>query len=153
MTRQLLDVNVLFALVWQRHEGHSAAHQWFAKSAGRAWATNTLTQLGVLRLLANPVVTQSVVGPAAALEILETIISHPGHEFWPLDSTATDMLKPMGERVLGHQQWTDAVLLGQAIQRGGILVTFDAGLKQLAKREYASHVTLLKLSDGTAATH
>ncbi len=32
MNRHLLDVNVLLALVWPRHESHDAAHAWFAKS-------------------------------------------------------------------------------------------------------------------------
>jgi len=56
MIRHLVDVDVFLALVWPRHESHAAAHAWFAKSGRRAWATNALTQLGVLRLLTNPVI-------------------------------------------------------------------------------------------------
>jgi predicted nucleic acid-binding protein len=70
MNRHLLDVNVLLALVWPRHESHAAAHAWFAKSGHKAWATSPLTQLGVLRLLTNPAVTQGTVSAAAALEAL-----------------------------------------------------------------------------------
>ncbi|HUY14198.1 MAG TPA: hypothetical protein VMX16_11300 [Terriglobia bacterium] len=54
MNRHLPDVNVLLALVWPRHESHAAAHAWFAKSGQQAWATNALTQLGVLRLPTPP---------------------------------------------------------------------------------------------------
>jgi predicted nucleic acid-binding protein len=50
MNRDLPDVNVLLALVWPRHESHAATHAWFAKSGQHAWATNVLTQRGVLRL-------------------------------------------------------------------------------------------------------
>jgi predicted nucleic acid-binding protein len=56
MTRHLLDVNVFCALVWPRHEGHTTAHDWCARSGHRAWAINPLTQLGVLGLLTNPTV-------------------------------------------------------------------------------------------------
>lgn len=58
MSRQLVDVNVLLALLWPRHEGHLAAHAWFAKSGHRAWATNPLVEVGVLCLLTSPSVTQ-----------------------------------------------------------------------------------------------
>jgi len=33
----------------------------------------------------------------------------------------------------GHRQWTDAVLLWQATERGGVLVTFDSGVKTLGR--------------------
>ena len=89
MNRHLLDVNVLLALVWPRHESHDAAHSWFAKSGHKAWATSPLTQLGVLRLLTNPAVTQGAVSAASALEAVNEATRHEGHEFWPLDREMT----------------------------------------------------------------
>ncbi len=144
MNRHLPDVNVLLALVWPRHEGHASAHGWFAKSGQQAWATNALTQLGVLRLLTNPAVTQGAVSATTALGILSEATSHAGHDFWPLDREVPTALKPMAGRVRGHQQWTDAVLLGQAIERRGVLVTFDSGVKQLAAGDSSGHVLLLR---------
>lgn len=143
MTRQLPDVNVLFALLWPRHEGHAPAHLWFG-TAQRAWATNPLTQLGVLRLLTNPAITQGAVSAAAALDVLHELISRAGHEFWPLDHSIPDVLRPLVARLQGHQQWTDAALLRHVIVRKGSLVTFDAGIKVLVERDAASHILVLK---------
>jgi uncharacterized protein len=144
MNSHLPDVNVLLALVWPRHESHAAAHAWFAKSGRHAWATNALTQLGVLRLLTNPAVTQGAVSAATALDVLGEATSHAGHEFWPLDRERPAALKLMAARVRGHQQWTDALLLWQAMERGGVFVTFDPGVKELAAGELSSHLWLLR---------
>lgn len=144
MTRHLLDVNVLLALLWRSHESHSLAHAWFARTGNRAWATNPLTQLGVLRLLTNPAVTRGAVTPASAVDVLNDAVRHEGHEFWPLDRTMTAGLKKAAGNLRGHQQWTDAVLLWQAAARDGVLVTLDSGVRQLAGREFANRVVLLK---------
>lgn len=144
MNRQLADLNVLLALLWPRHESHEAAHAWFAQSGHRAWATNPLVQLGVLRLLTNPAVTQGAVSPATALHALSETTSQSGHEFWPLDREVPVSLKPLAGRLKGHRQWTDALLLWQATARDGVLVTFDAGVKELAGAEFGGHVLLLK---------
>ena len=144
MNRHLPDVNVLFALVWRRHEGHAAAHVWFGGAGQRAWATNPLTQLGVLRLLTNPAITQGAVSAEAALEAVTETTRHTGHEFWPFDFAITDSLRPIVAKLQGHQQWTDAALLRHAIARKAVLVTFDAGIKALADRDALSHVLVLK---------
>lgn len=144
MNRQLPDVNVLLALVWPRHESHAAAHAWFAKSGQHAWATNALTQLGVLRLLTNPAVTQSVVTAVSARDVLREATSHPGHEFWPLDRSTPAGLDLMAARIRGHRQWTDALLLWQAMEQGGVFITFDSGVKELAVGEMRNHLLLLK---------
>ena len=146
MNRHLLDVNVLLALVWRRHESHDAAHSWFAKSGHKAWATSPLTQLGVLRLLTNPAVTQGAVSAASALEAVNEATRHEGHEFWPLDREMTIGLQALAARLQGHRQWTDAVLLWQATERGGVLVTFDSGVKTLAPRDAVNRVLILKRS-------
>lgn len=144
MTCHLVDVNLLLALLWPRHENHNAAQTWFAKSGHRAWATNPLIQLGALRLLTNPAVTQGTVAATTALDVLSEATSHPGHEFWPLDGEAFGTLKTLAPRIQGHQQWTDALLLSQAAHRDGVLVTFDTGVKALAAPEFTSRVLLLK---------
>jgi uncharacterized protein len=144
MNRQLVDVNVLLALLWPRHESHAAAHAWFAKSGHKAWATNPLTQLSALRLLTNPAVTQGAVSAVTALEVLREATSHAGHEFWPLDREVPLDLQAIGKKVQGHHQWTDALLLQQAVDKGGVLVTFDRGVKELAAGEWSRHVLVLK---------
>lgn len=144
MKRYLPDVNVLLALLWRRHEAHAAAHEWFVKSGQHAWATNTLTQLGVLRLLTNPAVTQGAVSAVTAMSVLGEATRHAGHEFWPLDRKATAGLEIIAGKISGHQQWTDGLLLLQATERGGVFVTFDSGVKKLAGGEASDHFCLLK---------
>ena len=144
MNRHLLDVNVLLALVWPRHESYAAAHAWFDKSGQQAWATNVLTQLGVLRLLTNPSVTQTAVTAFAAWDLIRENTTHSGHEFWPLDRQMTEGLELMASRVRGHQQWTDALLLWQAKEKGGVFVTFDSGVKELATGKLRNHFLLLR---------
>lgn len=144
MNRHLVDVNVLLALLWPRHESHAAAHDWFAKSGYRAWATNPLTQLSVLRLLTNPTVTRGAVSAASALEVLREATSHTGHQFWSLNRGLPASLKRIAGQVRGYRQWADALLLWHATARNGVLVTFDSGVKELAGGEWSSHVLLLK---------
>jgi hypothetical protein len=144
MNRYLPDVNVLLALLWPRHQCHAAAHAWFAKSGHHAWASNVLTQLGVLRLLTNPAITQGAVSAVTALGVLSEATTHPGHEFWPLDREIPPGLKPLAAKITGYRQWMDAVLLCQAMQREGLLVTFDSGVKELARGELSGHLLILK---------
>ena len=143
MSRALLDVNVLLALLWPGHMGHRAAMAWFGKSGHRAWASNPLIQLGVLRLLTNPKITQGVVGAPAALEVLAGATRHEGHEFWPLDGDVTAALRPVCGSLTGYRQWADALLLAQAAERGGVVVTFDSGLRELASGSKHGRVLLL----------
>jgi uncharacterized protein len=144
MKRQLPDVSVFLALLWPRHEGYAAAHTWFEKGGHRSWATSPLTQLGVLRLLTNPAVTQGAVSAATALAVVMDATRHDGHKFWPLDRDTASGLTAVAGRLRGHGQWTAAVLLGQALERDGVLVTFDAGLRELAPREARARVLVLK---------
>jgi predicted nucleic acid-binding protein len=95
-------------------------------------------------VLTSPAVTQGAVSTATALAVLSEATSHARHEFWPLDHDALAGLKPLAAKVRGHQQWTDAPVLWQAMEHDGVLVTFDAGVKDLATGELRSHLLLLK---------
>lgn len=144
MIRQLPDVNVLLALLWPRHEAHAAAQRWFETQGSRAWATSPLTELGVLRLLTNPLITQGAVTSSAALSVVTEFTTHKGHEFWPLERKTMLGISAFVGRIRGYRQWTDAALLAQAAARDGVLVTFDSGLKELAPRDSQDRVLLLK---------
>jgi predicted nucleic acid-binding protein len=78
------------------------------------------------------------------VEALREVASHPGHEFWPLDREVHASLKPIAKKLTGHQQWTDALLLCHAIDRDGVLVTFDSGMASLAAGQWKGRVLLLK---------
>ncbi len=126
MRRALLDVNVLLALAWPNHQHHALAHRWFAKEGRLGWATCALTQLGFVRLSANPAYTAQGVSPAAALGLLEGLTGHAAHEFWnnapPLHSEALT-------HAAGHRQVNDAYLLQLAASHRGRLATFDARVR------------------------
>ena len=129
--RYLADVNVLLALLWPRHVHHEAAQKWFAAHGHRNWATNTIVQLGAIRLLTNPAITNGAVNPLTAVRVVAEATSHPNHQFWALDKTANSMLAGAEILVKGYRQWTDLFLLRHAVDRKGKLVTFDKGMAEV----------------------
>lgn len=128
MTRFLLDVNVLIALIDPAHVQHNRAHDWFAASGQEAWATCPLTENGVLRVVGHPRYPNSPGTPAAVAELIAILRSLGGHEFWPDDiSLFDDRLVDFG-RLLDSSQVTDTYLLALASAHGGMLATFDRHL-------------------------
>jgi toxin-antitoxin system PIN domain toxin len=144
MSAHLADVNVLLALLWPRHVHHAAAQAWFAAQGHRGWATNPVTQLGVIRLLTNPAVTKDAVNGRTALSTLALATGHPKHHFWPLDQPVTSLLAGAGSSVTGYRQWTDLFLLRQAVEKKGKLITFDAGLASVSDKESRASLLILK---------
>ena len=55
-----------------------------------------------------------------------------------------DLTARFAWRILGHQQVTDAYLLGLAIKENGALVTFDRGIKYLAGSEFSQNLVVLE---------
>ena len=141
---QLADVNVFLALLWPRHVHHTAAQAWFAAQGHRNWATNSITQIGVLRLLTNPAITGGAVNATTALETLAEATRHANHRFWPLDRPVTALLNGGASGLIGHRQWTDLILLRQAAERKGKMVTFDKGLQELTPKESRGSLLILE---------
>lgn len=131
MTVSLLDVNVLIALMWPAHEGHARVQHWFSGNARAGWATCPLTQAAFVRIVSNPAFSPDAVTPQEALNILSTSLTHPAHQFWPDDISFAQAVQPFGERFIGHQQASDAYLLGLAIHRKGQLATLDRSIVSL----------------------
>ena len=131
MSGFLLDVNVLIALLWPAHEAHERAQRWFAKNAGQGWATCAMTQAGFVRFVSNPAFSRRPVSPLDALQVLGGSLQHPAHRFWTDDIGVTEGVARFGRRLIGHQQVTDAYLLGLAIHKKGSLVTLDKSVTSL----------------------
>ena len=131
MSGFLLDVNVLIALLWPAHEAHTRAQRWFAQNAGQGWATCAMTQAGFVRIVSNPAFSQRVVSPRDALEVLQGSLQHRAHRFWTEDIGVTEAVAQFGRRVNGHQQVTEAYLLGLAIHKKGRLATLDKSVASL----------------------
>jgi toxin-antitoxin system PIN domain toxin len=141
----LLDVNVLIALLWPAHEAHARAQRWFAKNADQGWATCAMTQAGFVRIVSNPVFSRRIVSPRDALEVLQGSLQHRAHRFWTEDIGIAEGVTQFGRRLTGHQQITDAYLLGLAIHKKGRLATLDASVASLLPEQSAarSRVVLL----------
>ena len=128
MTRFLLDVNVLIALIDRFHVQHDRAHDWFAASGRDAWATCPLTENGVLRIVSHPRYPNSPGGPAEVVQSLKVLRALGNYEFWPDDITLFDPHRFDSERLLASGQITVTYLLGLACAREGKLATFDRHL-------------------------
>ncbi len=131
MTALLLDANILVALMWPAHESHARIQEWFARNGRRGWATCPLTQAAFVRLISNPAFSRDAVSPQEAINLLAANLRHRHHRFWADDLTVAEATKRFQGRLVGHQQITDAYLLGLAIHRKGKLATLDRALPAL----------------------
>jgi toxin-antitoxin system PIN domain toxin len=134
MSGFLLDVNVLVALLWPDHTFHELVQAWFGKNASRGWTTCPITQAGFVRIVSNPAFSVRAVSPSDALRALDLTLRHPAHQFWPDDVLLSDAVKGFESRLVGHQQITDAYLLGLAIHKKGRLATLDRSVIELFGR-------------------
>lgn len=142
--KYLLDVNMLAALSSDEHEFHRKAVGWFNSLADSEWALCPITELGFIRLAANPATR---VGPGSierASEVLAELVAIAGYRYWPITSTWAELTAPFADRIFGHQQVTDAYLLGLAIKNNGVLVTFDRGFRYMAGPEFQRHLLVLE---------
>ena len=128
MTRFLLDVNVLIALIDPAHVQHDRAHEWFAATGKSSWATCPLTENGVLRIVGSARYPSSPGTPAAVAELFVVLRGLGGHEFWADDVSLLDDPLVDTARLLESSQITDSYLLALASRHGGMLATFDRRL-------------------------
>jgi len=127
----LLDVNVLIAAAWPTHQSHATVQQWLGRHARQGWATCPLTQGAFVRIVSNPAFSPNALTPRDALALLEANLRHPDHRFWEDDISFVLAVEPLAERIVGHQQVSDAYLLGLAIHKKGKLVTLDKAVSAL----------------------
>ena len=140
----LLDVNVLIALVDPQHVHHEPSHLWFQSHGGPGWATCPLTQNALLRILGNPRYPNSPGGPAVVMPLLQGLLAHPAHVFWPdaLSWEAAGVFEPAA--LLHHGQITDTYLLALAVHHEGTLVSFDS---RLSSKAFCGGAQALQLID------
>lgn len=128
MTTYLLDVNVLIALVDPAHVQHDPAHEWFAKTGARNFATCPLTENGLLRIVGHPRYPNTPGSPAAAAGNLGALRALKGHHFWADGISLMDPAFADTSRLLSHAQVTDSYLLALARSHGGKLASLDRRL-------------------------
>jgi toxin-antitoxin system PIN domain toxin len=145
MSGYLLDVNVLIALLDQAHVNHDAAHHWFSGRTGGRWATCPITENGLIRILSNPRYPNVDWMPADIVQHLRSfLLPELGHVFWPDRISLRDDKLFHHAFIVSHKQITDVYLLGLAVDRSGVLVTFDRSIPLPAVRGAGEeHVTVL----------
>jgi hypothetical protein len=121
----LLDVNLLLALFDSEHVHHEIAHDWFADDGSAGWATCSVTESGLVRLLTNPGYVGAVIRPVEAVERLRAFCASGHHVFWDRSISLRDESLFEPALIRGHRQITDIYLLGLAMAMGGRLATLD----------------------------
>jgi len=139
--RYLLDVNILIALAEPFHVHHKAVMRWI-NTPGLDWGLCAFSEAGFLRVAINPKAGSHTVDESTS--VLANWATSPGYRFWPMTASWTALAAPFQERVFGHQQVTDAYLLGLAVKENGVLVTLDKAIKYLAGPQYSRHVLVLE---------
>jgi hypothetical protein len=139
----LLDVNILVAIQWEQDEAHELAFEWFEKTGIHSFATCSLTQTSLLRLMMTPGFPGKKASVGEAREILRLFTQLDGHTFWSAAPAYEETVAPFGRNILGHRQITDGYLLGLAIRENAALVTRDRGILHLAGSEYQKHVVII----------
>lgn len=124
MTRSLLDINVLIALLDAQHIHHRTAHTWLGDNIETGWASCPLTQNGCIRILSQPGYPSPVLLADAASRLREACNTQ-WHEFWPDDLSLLDNSGFSWQHILGSRQITDVYLLALAVRHGGRFVTLD----------------------------
>lgn len=123
----LVDVNVLIARVFETHEHHRLAVEWF-DTPGLQWAVNPWAEAGFLRFATAP--NRLSMGEASG--VLDDLAHLQGYHYHPVAHNWNTLTKPFFRRLHGHNQVTDAYLLGMAIHDGLRLATFDKRILHVA---------------------
>jgi toxin-antitoxin system PIN domain toxin len=143
VSRALLDVNVLLALLDTDHVDHLRSRRWLEAEIDNGWASCAVTQNGFVRIVSQPRYP-SPISPARALDLLGHACATAHHEYWPCDVSVLDTDTVDRERIHGPRQVTDAYLLALAVEHGGRFVTFDRSVVRSAvPQATADHLVVL----------
>jgi len=96
-----------------------------------------MTQTGFVRILSNPAFSPNALNPAHAFALLHANLSHPAHRFWADEISFIQALEAFHPRLAGHQQVTDAYLLGLAMHKKSKLATMDRAVLALLPEKSA----------------
>ncbi len=140
--KYLADVNILVALTDENHVHHTMVFKWYGTTGRHDFGVCAFAEAGFLRVATNPKAGSRSVEEAA--NVLASLSDNEGYRFWPISEGWASLVEPFYERVFGHQQITDAFLLGLVVKEGGVLVTLDKAIQYLAGTKYAESVLVLE---------
>jgi uncharacterized protein len=143
LTRYLLDVNVLIALIDPAHVQHDTVHEWFGRVGHQAFATCPITENGLLRIVGHPKYPNCPGPPSVVAGALTAIRGLPGHEFWTdsISLVESDAVDPT--LLSSHSRVTDSYLLALARANQGKLATLDQKLATEVVAEGQAALALL----------
>ena len=143
MTRYLLDVNVLIALMDPAHVEHDQVQEWFGRVGHKAFATCPITENGLLRIVGHPKYPNSPGPPSVVASALSAIRALPGHAFWPDSVSLVDSNLVDPALLSSHGRVTDSYLLALARVNHGKLATMDQKLATEVVNEGKAALALL----------
>lgn len=143
MTVFLLDINILLGIAWEDQQAHATVFPWFQQTGRHQFATCGITQTGFVRISSSVRFGPHPVSVKEAFQALDSFVAMPGHDFWPIELGLRAATAPFVDKLFGPMQLTDAYLLGLAIAKGGVLVTRDKAIPQIAGSAFANNVLLL----------
>ncbi len=143
MSRALLGINVLLALLDGDHVDHLRAQDWIEDGLAEGWASCAITENGFVRIISQPRYP-SPITPSEAIGLLSRACADGPHEFWACDVSLLDSRIVDRSRLHGPRQVTDAYLLALATAHDGRFVTFDRSLSLSSVRDAGSdHLIVL----------
>lgn len=143
MSRYLLDLNTVLALLDPQHVFHEAAHRWAAANPSLRFLTCPLVQNGAVRV-ASQVRYPNALGTAAEVRaIMATFCSDPRHEFCPDDISLLDPEHLVQPEALTPGRVTDLYLLALARHHGARLATFDRRIPVAAVPHGERYLTVI----------
>jgi toxin-antitoxin system PIN domain toxin len=134
MTRFLLDVNVLIALINPVHVHRPPAANWFSESGQHDWLTGSLTENGVVRIVSNPRYSNPQASLAAVIESVRSLTMTGNHSFIPDELSLIDDEIFDASNLISPHQITDTYLLALAAHHNATLATFDRRIVASAVR-------------------
>jgi uncharacterized protein len=124
VSRYLLDVTVMVALLDPSHVHHERAHRWFTSDRQADWLSCPTTQNGVLRIVSDP--RYSNAQPmSVVLDSLRSLLTVGSHTFVPDSISVLDCEAVETAGLLNSAQVTDSYLIALAQFNGAQLATFD----------------------------
>lgn len=128
----LCDVNVLLALSADRHSLHGVAVEWADALPPSEAGVCRMAQVGLLRLLNNPVVMgEDVLDTAGCWSVWRRLLEDERFQFLPQEPAGLDaeFERLTAGRRFSPRLWTDAYLAAYARKAGLTLVTLDHGFR------------------------
>ena len=137
MKSYLPDINVWLALVYEGHQHHKVAFNWFEQIENESLYFCRITQLGFLRLLTQPgVMAAEAKNLRQAWNVYDSLHTDPRIDFAiePADEEFENLFRKFSSSAeISPKRWPDAYLLAFAGRAGFELVTFDRALAHLSK--------------------